>query len=433
MQKLTKPVTLGSMAVTGAAPGPHAAEFAQVERLVQSSVLHSSESLCKLLRYLVLKALEQPGVALKEYQIATEVFGRSESFDPRLDSTVRVQTGRLRAKLAEYYSTEGAGDAIVIEVPKGAYQVTFVRRELVFGKVETPARSDHVPLPSTVEAAPAPSGRWRTAALVLGAVLAVALATLGFILLRPQTVFPARASASVPAPMRAFWSPYMQHPEDPLVVFSNAAFVGRPETGLRYMNPATDPPGRVLDYYTGVGEVLAIHELDRVFFDLQRALVVKRGQLLSLDDLKNSDVIFVGSPSENLVLREIPGTTEFVFRTLSEGPRKGDLAVFNTHPRPGEQPTYIAGSEPPIDEDYAVLALRPGLNSSRWEMILAGTTTIGTQAAVEFVTHEPSVVALEARIPHWQAGAPFEALLHVKVTRGVPVHSDLVALRTPAE
>src|SRR2546427_10352941 len=97
--------------------------FGQIERLVSSHTLHGSESLCKLLRYLAEHSLDHPGVALKEYQIATEVLGRSATFDPQIDSTVRVQAGRLRIKLAEYYAHEGPDDAIVVELPKGSYSL----------------------------------------------------------------------------------------------------------------------------------------------------------------------------------------------------------------------------------------------------------------------------------------------------------------------
>jgi hypothetical protein len=86
--------------------------------------------------------------------------------------------------------------------------------------------------------------------------------------------------------------------------------------------------------------VLAIHQLDGVFNLLNRTLRVKRGALFSLDDAKNNDLIFVGSPSENLTLLDIPGNQEFVFQRLASGPRKGDLAVLNLHPRPGEPTTF---------------------------------------------------------------------------------------------
>src|SRR6202163_1285451 len=99
---------------------------AEIEKLANSSVLHGSESLCKLLRYIAKHALDHPGAPLKEYQIATEVFGRQDNFDPQVDSMVRVQAGRLRAKLAEYYSGDAAtDDPVLVELPKGTYVLTF--------------------------------------------------------------------------------------------------------------------------------------------------------------------------------------------------------------------------------------------------------------------------------------------------------------------
>src|SRR5579862_8287145 len=113
--------------------------LAQIDRLLNSHVLHGSESLCKLLRYLGEHSLDSPGTPLKEYQIATEVFGRPADFDPRLDSTVRVQTGRLRSKLAEYYGGEGAADRLMIEIPKGAYSLTYHSRPPVEAPAPPPA------------------------------------------------------------------------------------------------------------------------------------------------------------------------------------------------------------------------------------------------------------------------------------------------------
>src|SRR6202051_4400614 len=99
--------------------------FQQIDKVIKSHSVHSSESLCKLLRYLAEHSLDHPGIALKEYQIATEVLGRPAGFDPQSDSTVRVQAGRLRVKLAEYYAHEGPDDSVVVELPKGSYSLTF--------------------------------------------------------------------------------------------------------------------------------------------------------------------------------------------------------------------------------------------------------------------------------------------------------------------
>src|ERR1039457_6577454 len=98
---------------------------AEVEGVIESPGLHGSESLCRLMRYLANRAIQDPDSAIREHEIAAEVFGRTESFDPRIDSTVRVNIARLRAKLIEYYNGPGAEDRITIELPRGSYRLTF--------------------------------------------------------------------------------------------------------------------------------------------------------------------------------------------------------------------------------------------------------------------------------------------------------------------
>jgi hypothetical protein len=398
---------------TGATTVEREALHAQIEKLNRSSVLHGSESLCKLLKYLGEHTLDAPGTSLKEYQIATEVFGRPADFDSRVDSTVRVQTGRLRSKLAEYYAAEGAPDRLVIEIPKGAYSLTYHTRPVV----ETPA-------PPAAPADPgAPAQRsyplsWFLISIAIGAmvVLTGAIVATRFMAPRPA----AKAEQMAPA-LKAFWSPFASGPDAPLVVYSNAEFVGRPETGLRYFNPALDSGKAIRDHYTGVGEVMAVHELDQVFTGLQHEIHIKRGRLLTWDDAKNSDLIFIGSPSENLSLRELRGTQDFVFARKPSAPRKGDLMISNLHPAASEQSAYLA-SDGLITEDYALVALTSGPNPSRRVLILAGITTFGTQAAVEFVCRAQRLDELISKT----GSAPFEALLRVKVSGGVPVQSDLL-------
>lgn len=406
----------------------HELYLRQVEKLANSNVLHGSESLCKLLRYLARHAIEHPGTPLKEYQIATEEFGRPPEFDPAVDSMVRVQAGRLRAKLVEYYATEGAEDSLRIELPKGAYTLSFHHRQPgeTHPHPSENAEDDlhHSPRTAT------PRG-WLLAVVTLSVLLVAALAALYFTRREaPAANMP--AGEPVATSLRLFWKPFMRGPDEPWVVFSNAAFFGRPETGMRYYDPAHDPRGAVWDHYTGVGEVLAVHDLDQVFSALHRTIRVKRGSLFSLDDAKNNDLIFVGSPSENLTLLEIPGTHEFVFRRMDSGPRKGDLAVANIHPQPGESRFYLASpSSASLAEDYAVVGFIPGLDPSRSVLIIAGTTTFGTQGAVEYVCRPDSVGELLLRLSVSDTGElrPFEALLRVKITKGVPVETELVSLR----
>src|SRR6266478_4590733 len=142
--------------------------LAQVDRLLNSHVLHGSESLCKLLRYLAEHALDHPGSSLKEYQIATEVFGRPPNFDPQSDSTIRVQAGRLRLKMAEYYASEGAADPIQVEMPKGTYVLSFHRREASAAKLPPISQSAQE---EGIAADAGAEGQWKFAFLALLAVL----------------------------------------------------------------------------------------------------------------------------------------------------------------------------------------------------------------------------------------------------------------------
>src|SRR5579859_175035 len=404
--------------------------FQQVERLTKSHSLHSSESLCKLLRYLAEHSLDHPGIALKEYQIATEVLGRPAGFDPQSDSTVRVQAGRLRVKLAEYYAHEGADDPILVEIPKGSYAITFHPRA---SKPGLPSANTFVVEPrKKADVVPANRG-WAIAVVVLSLLLAASLISSAVLLQQKHTQ--TATEQPIPVVYQLFWNRFANSPQQPWVIFSNGSFVGRPETGMRYFNPASDARSFILDHYTGVGEVLAIHQLDRVFNLLNRPLRVKRGALFSLDDAKNNDLIFVGSPSENLTLVDLPGTREFIFQRLDSGPRKGDLAVVNVHPEAGEPKTFLASpANQPTVEDYAVVSLLPGLDPSRSILILAGNSTFGTQAAVEYVCREDSLKELLRRLKVAKEGdlKPFEALLHVKIVHGVPVVTDLISVRNRA-
>jgi hypothetical protein len=408
----------------------HEQYLQQVDRLVSSHALHGSESLCKLLRYLAKHAIDHPGVPIKEFQIATEVFGRSADFDPQLDSMVRVQAGRLRSKLTEYYNSDGSEDPIVVELPKGTYVLSFHHR----GAPSRPHPGGLDGMAREAALEKSTERRWGTEVISLSIFLAAAIAVIVWLMATRNSppVSLAGGSEPVPAAFRVFWNGFVSGQEEPWVVFSNAAFVGRPYVDMRYYNRARDSGAVILDHYTGVGEVLAVHALDNVFGRLRHQIRVKRGSLFSLDDAKNTDLIFIGSPSENLTLLELPNTQEFAFKQITSGPRTGTMEIINFHPESGESKEFLPSPpDEPLTEDYSIIALKRGLNPVHSVLILAGATTIGTQAAVEYVCQQNSLEELLLRLSVSNSGElkPFEAVLRVKVARGVPVATELVALR----
>jgi TolB-like protein len=105
--------------VDRAASPPPEAVRAELLAIRRSAVFRSAPRLQKLLGYLVEESLA--GNPLKESIVGVAVFGRDPGYDPKLDSVVRSEVRRLRAKLIEYYAVEGAGDNIVIDLPKGSY------------------------------------------------------------------------------------------------------------------------------------------------------------------------------------------------------------------------------------------------------------------------------------------------------------------------
>jgi hypothetical protein len=82
----------------------------QIERILRSDEFRNSEVLRRLLLYLAEKSASGNADHLKEYIVAIEGLGKPSSYDPQHNSAVRIQVGRLRQKLAEYYRVEGKND-----------------------------------------------------------------------------------------------------------------------------------------------------------------------------------------------------------------------------------------------------------------------------------------------------------------------------------
>ena len=143
--------------------------LAQLERVLASEAFATAIRLQRFLRYVVERSLAGEGGELKEYAIGISVFDRNEQYDPRIDSIVRVEAGRLRTKIDEHYNGAGAADTVLIRIPRGTYAPSFERRQ------SAPAASA-----VAVEALNTPPrrvARWRPALAVLSiAILTTVIA-----------------------------------------------------------------------------------------------------------------------------------------------------------------------------------------------------------------------------------------------------------------
>jgi hypothetical protein len=405
----------------------------QVDRLIQSPSLQGSDALCRLIRFLAEHALNSPSEHLKEYQIATEALGRPPGFDPHLDSGVRVQVARLRDKLAEYYSSVGTRDPILIEIPKGSYTLTFQKRTIPVDQNSLgQAASGAAPATYTR------SLRSRKTVFIALAFLVGVLAISGVLVTFALHPRPVQAPASAnnanqpPTALATFWEPFVHAPEQPFLVFKTLPLVGSYVTGMHLFDSSRDNPKQEIQHFTGIGEAMGMLELAQQFERTGSRFRVKREGLFTIDDARHNDLIYVGSPSSALGMGEILGTREFTFRRQRAGPDPYRWEIGESHPRPGETAIYLGTSDiQPIETDYAIIALKRGLDPSRWTLLLEGTSTEATQAAVDYVCNERSVAGMLNGM-HIKYGArlkPFEGLLRVKIADAVPVETELLDLR----
>ena len=112
----------------------------QLKRILASSVFARSERMSRFLSFIVKQALESHEEQLKESVIGVEVYDRPPDYDPKVDPIVRNDARRLRAKLREYYDTDGRSDVIVIDLPKGAYVPVFREIAALSVNDEAPAQ-----------------------------------------------------------------------------------------------------------------------------------------------------------------------------------------------------------------------------------------------------------------------------------------------------
>jgi len=106
------------------AEGRHA-----LHAVLSSATFSKNPRLSSLLEYLCQRCFQGETGSIKEYSIATDVFGRPADFDQSTDAIVRVEMHRLRRKLKDFYANEGSDQPIEIVIHSGHYLPEFVVRQ----------------------------------------------------------------------------------------------------------------------------------------------------------------------------------------------------------------------------------------------------------------------------------------------------------------
>lgn len=99
---------------------------AGLDRVLVSDAFRAAPQLSAFLGFVVERTVEGRASELKGYTIAVEGLGRPADFNPQLDPIVRVEAGRLRRALAQYYAGDGRDDPVQISMPVGGYVPVFI-------------------------------------------------------------------------------------------------------------------------------------------------------------------------------------------------------------------------------------------------------------------------------------------------------------------
>jgi hypothetical protein len=397
---------------------------AQVGRLIQSKTFETSEVHRRLLQYLAEKSISGDADRLKEYTIGLEAFGKPPTYDPKHDSIVRLQAGRLRQKLAAYYQTEAAGDPIRVSMPKGAFKLNF----------------EPVELPDHAHGAP-----WnpRRMIVLLSAALAVATlwavaSTIGLLRLHRET----RVMVERWTPeLESLWEPFLQSNRPLMVCLGTPMFVRFPDFGF-FRDPKVNDwqeieksqrftavrkmlggQGIFASYaYTGAGEASAAFLLSGLLSTRKRDVLLTRSSILSWQQIVDDDVVFIGPPKFNLQLQAAALAQDIVVEP--EGIR-------NQKPQPGE-PVFLQDrlvpEKPSEGETHALISRTQGLSGAGELLVIAGNASPDTLAAAEWLTEPLRARELLRRLrtPSGEIPRYFQAVVKVSFKQGIPVQSSYV-------
>lgn len=376
-------------------------------RIIASGALGRSRSYVRLLEYLV--ECSGRGARPKEMEIAADVFGKGQDFDPNQDAFVRVYVHNLRQKLEKYYATQPPGGGVRISIPRGEYRLTVIPM----------AAAEQAPRAHAV------SRRWRMGiGIAVAVLLAINLAAV--YLLRDGATGSGGARAVARSPL---WAELLDDDLPILVVVGDyfifaelddygsvsrlvrefdvnssddlgALFVSDPDLLARYMD---------LDLtYLPQGSASALSDVLRVVYAADKPVQISTMTELRVADLKAHHIVYVG------YISALGSLTDFVF--ASSGLRVGASFDELQNLRTGEY--YLSGAAIPGAtnyEDYGLVSTFPGPDGNQF-LIVAGTRDSGLMHAAHAISTPEDVDSLEGALAAESAqgsAVAFEALYRV--------------------
>ena len=418
---------------------------AQVERILQSKLFRTSEVLCHLFAYLADKSIEGTGDDLKEYTIGLDALGKPASFDPRQESVVRMHTARMRQKLSEYYRTEGAGDSVIVDMPKGGFKVTFEPRRPVPVLIEAP-----IELPEPVRS-------WRQREIVLVGALAIAISCASYFMTRlwrvesidaADTTSSSVSAATWTPALRELWEPLLSSSRRLVVCIATPLFVSVPGFGVVREASINDwddvPASRRLSSlegalgagmtepsyrYTEAGTATGAFLLGQFLAPRKQTVLITRANVMSWPEIAEDNVIFLGPASGIHQTEDIPTDAQLVLdptgvRNLS--PRAGEPAFIQDQPAEG-------GAE--SGHSYALISRVPAMNGPGAILMLSGNQIASVMGGVQSFTNPALAQMLVSHLKTTSGSIPkyFQVVLNVKAMDDVPVKIEYMFHRELSE
>lgn len=206
-------------------------------------------------------------------------------------------------------------ETLRVRIPKGHYLPVFEPKTEHLERLSNPTSVISEPLPSP-ELLPASSGpaepsrpkRYRVPRWWLGLAVALLLCIAGLWTWSHETAKPSLVDS--------VWKPFMTD-NSSLVIYSNELFRADSRNGLRYATAqdVSAGSGDLIDDYTGIGELSGVYELTRLFDSQHSSFTLKRSRLVTWDEAKQRNLIFIGSAAENTALRDVISTSDFSITT----------------------------------------------------------------------------------------------------------------------
>ena len=348
----------------------------QLERILASPHFRHSRRYPAFLRYVVERTLDGASAALKERNIAVDVFAREPSYDPSLDPIVRITAGEVRKRLAQYYQQPGRENEIRIDLPLGSYLPEF-------SLSPTTAVSAGTPPPPALDRIISRRwgfSRWLAVCLVAG-LLVLSVTVVSRAWRRPSA-------------LEEFWHPVVSPRGNVVLV----CFGG---TGLR---PQPEAP-------TGIGGTLHVPWWDAVTLARLAGLIQAQGGSLELvpedqatfEDFQRAPAVLIGAFNDAWTLR-LMETMRFTFQQEGrqtwiadrEHPTKRDWQI--------DMSRKDSQGRPKLKEDFAVISRVENSRTRRITITVAGLYGFGTLAAGKFLTDPANLEAMAQRAPAgWQA------------------------------